>query len=116
MRLYYRRSRADLAVLLAAHSQPVNSYGGASHRAAEFEVVCNLGDIEKHFLQIAGYRDFFHGIGQFSTRNPESRSAPRIVAGHQVGSVSEKLGYVEAVFNLGDDLLRRLCPGLQKVI
>src|SRR5277367_1330413 len=114
MRRLYYRERVNL--LLAADREPVDSDCWTRHGAAELKVVSDLGDIEEHFLQIAGYRDFFHGIGQFSTGNPEPGSAPRIVAGHQVCSVPEKFGHVKTVWDLRDNLLRRLRPRLQEVI
>ncbi len=67
-------------------------------------------------FKIAGDRDLFHRIRQFSARNPQPRRAARIVASHQVRSVAQKFGYVQAVFDLRDNLLRRLCSRLQEIV
>src|SRR5580692_4573071 len=102
--------------LLAAHRQPIDSYGRARYSATELEVISDIGDIEKHLLQISGHGDLFNGIGKFSTRNPKSGRAAGIVACHQVGSMSQELGHVKTVFNLRNDLLRGLCARLQEII
>src|ERR1700690_942973 len=60
-------------LLLPADGQAVDSYGRARYCAAELEVVSDFGDMEEHFLQIAGYRDLFDWIGEFSAGNPEPR-------------------------------------------
>src|SRR5580704_3435873 len=105
-----------LCVLFASYGQAVDSYRRGSHRTSELEIVSNLRNIEKHFLQVTGHSDFLYRVGQFPARNPKSRRAPGIVARHQIGSMPEKFGYVEAVFYLRNDLLRRLCSRLQKII
>src|SRR5579862_2026979 len=105
-----------LLSLFSAHRQAVDSDRRTSHRATEFEITSNFGDVEKHFFQVSGNGDFFHGISQFAAGNPHTRSPTGIVAGHEIGAVSEELSHVQAVFNLRDNFLGRFLPRLQKVI
>ena len=56
------------------------------------------------------------GICQFAAGYPKARCATRIVAGHQVCAVAEKLGDVEAFRNFGNNLLAGLACRLQKII
>jgi hypothetical protein len=48
----------------------VNAQRRRSHGAAELEIIRNLGDVEEHFFQIAGYRDFFDRVGELSAGDP----------------------------------------------
>src|SRR5580704_9893305 len=107
---------ASTDLLLAAHHQPIDSYGRTRHGPTELEVVSDIGDIEKHLFQISGHGDLFDGISKFPTRNPESGRAAGIVSRHQVGSMPEELGHVKTVFNLRNDLLRGSWSRLQEII
>ena len=56
--------------LFAADYQAVDADGWAGHGAAEFQVVCDFGDVEEEFFQISRDRDFFDRIGQFAAGDP----------------------------------------------
>src|SRR5579863_107371 len=98
--------------LFAADEESVNANGRASNRAAEFEIIPDLRDVEEHLFQIACNCDFFDGVSKFPPRNPEAGCSARIVAGHQVGAVAQKFGYVETVWNGGNNFLRSFLPWL----
>jgi hypothetical protein len=46
----------------AAYGQAFDLDCGGGYCAAEFQVTRDFGDIEKQFLQVPRYRDFFYGI------------------------------------------------------
>src|SRR3954463_3546292 len=56
------RMRPSLHQLFAAYCQAIDPDCGGGYCAAEFEVVGNLGDVEKKIFQIARDRDFFDRI------------------------------------------------------
>ena len=58
--------------LFAADREAVNAQRWRGHRAAKFEIVRDLGDVEEHFFQVSGYGDFFDGISELSARNPQA--------------------------------------------
>src|SRR3984893_566301 len=103
-------------LLLSAYGQAVDADCGRGHAAAEFQVAAYLGDIVEHVLEITGYRDLFYGIGEFAIDDPHAGGSARVIAGYQVGAVAEKLGYVEAVFDLRDNLVRRFRSRFEEVI
>ena len=72
--------------------------------------------LSQHLLQVAGDGDLLDRIGELAVGRSKSAGAAREIAGHQVDSEAEKLGDVKAIFDLGDDLLRSLCAGLQKEV
>src|SRR5271165_4560500 len=102
--------------LLAADRQAVDAKGGAGDGAAEFEVAGDFGNVQEHVFQVSGDGDFFDGIGQLAAGNPKAGGAAGVVPGDQVHPHAHEFGYVEAVFHLGDQLLRRSRAGLQKII
>ena len=56
------------------------------------------------------------GIGELAAGDPQAGGAARVVAGHQIHAVAEKLGDVQAFFDFADDFFRSLRSRLQKVI
>jgi len=48
--------------LFATNGEAVDADGWAGHRAAEFEVVGDLGDVEEQFFEVSGDSDFLDGI------------------------------------------------------
>jgi len=56
-------ARPTLALLFSADREAVDSDGGRGYAATEFQVAAYFGDIAEHVFEIAGYRDFFYGIG-----------------------------------------------------
>src|SRR5271156_4175502 len=61
-----------LGSLLSADREPVDANRGRGHAATEFQVAAYLGDIAEHFLQVAGYGDFFYRIGQLAVDDPHA--------------------------------------------
>src|SRR5712692_6858531 len=103
-------------VLLSADSQAVNADGGRGHAAAEFEVAPEVGDVVEDVVQVSRNGDLFDRKGQFTVDDPESRGAARVVAGNQVHTHAEKLGDIETIFNVANNLLGRLRSGVQEVV
>src|ERR1700678_2229460 len=112
----WRISMRSPLQLLPAHCEPVNPDCRRGDAAAEFEIAADLGNIAEHLFQIAGYRDLFDRIGQFAVSDPHAGGSTRVVACDQVCAVAENLGYVEAAFDVRNDLLRRLCARFEEVI
>src|ERR1035438_8277302 len=105
-----------LRSLFAAHREPVNADRRRRHTTTELQVRPNLRNVAEHLFQIARNRYFFHRIRQLAIDNPHPRRSARIITSDKVCAVTEELGDIETVFNLPDNLVRRLRPWLQKVI
>src|SRR5208283_5423161 len=82
----------------------------------EFQVAADLGNVAEDVFEIARHRNLFDGIGQFAVDNPHAGGAAGIISGDQVGAMPEKLGDIQAVFDLRNNLIRRFRPGLEEVI
>src|ERR1035437_759326 len=52
--------------LFPCHRHAINSQRGGRDRAAEFQVVADLRDVEEHVFQVAGDGDLFHRVSQFA--------------------------------------------------
>ncbi len=62
----------------------------------------------KMSLRCPGDRDLAHRIGEFAVLDPQARRAAAVVAGDEVGAHADQVGDVEAVRDVGDQLLRAL--------
>src|SRR5215470_8708349 len=102
--------------LFASDSQTIDANGRRSDRAAEFEVVANFRDVQKHVFQITRDRNLLDWKGQFTAGNPKPRRAARIISRNEICAMAEKFGDIQAFFDFADDLLRCFCAGLEEVI
>ena len=62
--------------LFAADSQAIDANCRRGDGSAEFQVVCDFGDVHEHVFQVAGDRDLFHRIRKLAAGNPQP-DAPR---------------------------------------
>src|ERR1039458_3624012 len=102
--------------LVAANCEPVNAERRRGHRAAELQIVRNLGDVEEDFLQVSRHGDLFNRISKLSARDPQAGGAAGIIAGYQVRAVAEELCDVETFLDFRDKFFRRSGSWLQEVV
>src|SRR3984885_6279972 len=105
-----------MARLFAADGEAVNAQRRRGYRTAKLQIVRDLGDVEEDLFQVSGHGDFFNGVGELSTRDPQARRATRVITRYQVCTMAEKLGDVETFLDFRDQLLRCSASRLQKII
>ena len=102
-----RRRRRDHCPATVRPSSRTRRRIGA---VAEFEIVGRRQRAE-HVEQMAGDGDLAHRIGALAVLDPEAGGAAAVVAGHHVDAHADQVGDVEAVGDVGDQLLgARACP------
>src|SRR5215469_16355068 len=74
--------------LFSADHKPLDANCGASHGAAEFEIVSDFRYVEEHLLQISRDRDLLNRIGKLPAGDPHSGGPARIVSCNQVRSLT----------------------------
>src|SRR5882672_7011228 len=88
----------------SGNGQPLDAHRRRVGAIAELEIVRRLERTE-YCDQIARDRDFTHRIGAATILDPEPRCATAVVAGHRVHAHADQLGDVEAIGDVGDQLI-----------
>src|SRR5262249_31997612 len=81
------RSRSQRQALVPGDGHALYQYRAALTGAAAYHVVTDRSDPLEHVLQVAGYGDLLHRVGDLPALHPESGGTARIVAGHRVDAV-----------------------------
>src|SRR5713226_5555619 len=68
--------------LFSADREAVDADRGRGYAATEFQVAAYFGDIAEHVFEIAGYCDFFDGIGQFAVDDPHAGGSAGVISGY----------------------------------
>ena len=88
----------------SGNGQPLDAHCRRVGAIAELEIVGRLKRT-KYRDQIARNRDFAHRIAAAAILDPEARRAAAVVAGHRVHARADQLGDVEAIGDVGDQLI-----------
>src|SRR5215470_7625246 len=96
----------------AGNGQALDAQGRCVGAIAEFEIIGRRERVE-NFTQVAGDRHLAHRIGERAILDPESRGAAAVVSGHQIDPHTDEVGHVEALGDIGDQLVRRSIAGLE---
>src|SRR5262245_23685233 len=90
----------------SAKGQPFDAQRRRVDAVAEFEIVRWSHRLE-HLEQMARDGHLADGIGELAVLDPESGSAAAVVAGDAVDAGTDQVGDVEALLDVGDEIIRR---------
>ena len=79
---------------------------GGVGAVAEFQVAGRRQAAE-HVLEVAGDGDFRNRKGDLAILDPEAGGAAAVIAGDAIDAHAHQFGDIEALFDVGDQLLRR---------
>ena len=95
------------AAPMTGEREAVDEHRAAAYDAADFDVGADRADFLEQIAQIARDRDFVDRMHDLAALDPEPRGAPRVVAGHDVHTLSEQLADDEALLAAFDQLFER---------
>src|SRR5579872_1736051 len=93
------------ATSVAGNSQTLHPQCRCIGAIAEAEIVGRRQAAE-HFQEVAGNRHFADRIGARAVLDPEPGSAAAVIAGDLIDAHADQVGDIEAVLDVGDELLR----------
>src|SRR2546428_600373 len=78
--------------LVAGDCHVLNQDRTARPAAPHEHVAAYCNDTPEHVFQVAGDRDFLHGMANFAALDPVARRAARVIARHKVHALTHELG------------------------
>src|SRR5579883_555557 len=95
---------------MSGNGQAFNARSRRIGAVAEVEIVRRRQAGEQG-SEVSGDRDLAHGKGALALLDPEAGGAAAIVAGHQVDSHANQISDIEAVLDVGNELVRAFGAG-----